>query len=879
MDNKNLQKTLLEAGVPEKVLKKLARHGVTTLGDLSKYYISEIRDFVHRRPVDEQIIRDVARKNGVSFRKVEYFTRFDESKIDYVDFYSLSDEEKKAFLSRPVTDIGINEKLAQRLATHGVYNIGDLVNRGRTDIRNIAGNNDVTGRLIRERLEKFNIVIASQDELYHFNEPVIPVKDIKDMNGKEKIEFLMRPLSDIGVSNRVISILKDRGVKKIGDVESLSEKEVKKLFTGLSFSTYKRFLETIAQFGIEKEEVIYDRKFTEGTIEKVDFETISDEEKEEYYANSISGLGFSKDIQERLKKVNVETIGDLVKMSRKDIREMITKNPYALRRIKAVMDDYGLEFVNLHTYISEPKIERVDVSKLSKQDAQKILELPIQSLGITGKMVDVLKKEKNIETIKELIGLKISDMKAINKNNSNSNIFAIRDRLSDFGLSFAPEEKKSRYFRDDMIEHIDITKLSEDEKAKLLNLKLENFKFNKNVVRNCNEIGVTTLGQLIEMPKSEFRQKSRLNSIVVQEVEKTLADLGISMKGSNCYVVDGKVVSKLEDIKKLKTQRTVELVDVNTLSGKEKEEYLKTPISELGLHVRAIDLIEKKTYIKTLGDFQGMYLGEFEKMLASNDEYIEHTLNVLGECGIHFERKPQNLVSRNKTLKDKAEINAAKYTNPEEIANLPLTEIGISTRRARKFAEVGIYTVQDLANKSRNQIFNLSNGNYKFVNQVNENLARFGFALNQDTEIKFRKPKDQEIAPLSEQFDEETRNYYCETSFESVGFGKKLSRILTQLCGVDNLSGIIDKTPVEIYQILGENDIWYYKTRELLKEEGINMPNLMYVKRDMIENGVGATGSNSSENKYYARQMQHYNRYLSYVKARNKQQLDEDFKI
>ena len=57
------------------------------------------------------------------------------------------------------------------------------------------------------------------------------------------------------------------------------------------------------------------------------------------------------------------------------------------------------------------------------------------------------------------------------------------------------------------------------------------------------------------------------------------------------------------------------------------------------------------------------------------------------------------------------------------------------------------------------------------------------------------------------------------------------------------------------------------------------MPNLMYVKRDMIENGVGATGSNSSENKYYARQMQHYNRYLSYVKARNKQQLDEDFKI
>lgn len=877
-ENNNLTKTLLELGLNERISHNLEKHGIVTLEDLTNIYVSDLRDILHRYVRDEIIIRDFMKSQGVTFKKATYLNQFEESKIGYFDIEKLSEEEREDFLFRPLSDIGISKKLVDRLASNGVITVGDLVEKNNGNLREVTGNNGELAYLLRERLAKFNIEVESRDADMYFTQPKIDVKDVKAMSATEKKEFYSRPLSDIGVSDRITRLLGESGIKTIKDIDALSVKQVKKLFVGFNYGTYKKFVETLAVFGVDKHDEIYDRKFKESTKEKVDLDKLPEQERQKYLESSIEGMGFSDDVVQKFKAIGVKTVGDLTKISLKDVRESVNKNPYAIRKINAIMDAYGLDFVKLHTYIDEPTIQRVNVLALKSEDAEKILNMPIEALGINGKFVDVVKREKGVKTIGQLTSLKMSELKALKVSSSNNEIYSIRDRLSEFGLSFAPEVVESKYYNDDFIDNINVEDLKDEQKEALLKLKLDNFKFRKSIVDRLKHVNIHTLGDLIEVQKPELRKITNLGSIAIQEIETTLAGLGIAMKGSSCYVVNGKVVSKVEDIKDIKTERKVELVDINTLKTEEKEKMLDTKLSDLGLHVRAIDLIEKKSDIRTIRDLSGLYLSDIENLLANNDEYIEHTLEVLSACGITFERKPRPTSYTYESLEEKALKRIKECKSKEEILSLSLTEAGISRKSASTLESLGITTIEDLTKKSKNQLINLTQGNYALVKNLSNALDRCGLSFSEKGTLQSQDRKVEKLPKMNANMDEETKKYFRKTSFGSVGIGKKVSRVLTENGQLTSLGDLLEKTPTELYIILGNNDAWYYKIRELLKEEGVKLPNLMYVKREIVESGAGASSSLDHENKYFTRQMEHYGKYLEYVKARNKKQYTEDFK-
>ena len=860
-----------------KLVNKLARHGIYTLGDFSQHYISDVKDWItiYQKEDFDAIVENV-KNYGLSFKQKEYFTKFEEPKIPYVNVNKLSQQDAEIFFDSPLEDIGLSKLTIERLAEKDVYTVGDLSSLYAYELRNALHGNDHLTDMVKERLSKYNIKIEYIVDKLYFQEPKIEPKEISEMTVMEKQEFYSRPLSDIGISKRAEEILQSKGIKTIGDVEELSSKQFRNVLKALNFTTAHKILNKLALFGVDKREKLLDRKFKEQTKEKVDFEKLSEKERDLYLNSSIVGMGFSDDIVAKFKSIGVETVGDLSQLTMKDIRAMVNNSPFTQSKIRQIFDDYGIEPVKLSTYIVEPKITPFDFNSADKNKQKEFMSRTFEDIGFIGVLAETL-KASDIKTIGELVRLTGKDLREI-YGAKRYTFKKLKDRLLEYGIELKEDVEKK--VKTNLIESADIQSMSDEDKKAFLSKSIDEFKLEGSTQRKLKESGIETLGQLLDIEKPELRGKLKANNVVMNEIELLINNLGERMKGSLCYLVDGKLVYKSKDINNIKYPKKIESVDINTLSQDDREKFLDTKLEDLGLHVRAIDLIHKKSDIRTIRDIKTLYLGELNLLLAQNPEYIEETLSVLAECGITFEPKPNNGTKGRTFKKELSKLK--KCETQEEVLALSLTDIGISSKVAMKLKyELGIETVEDLTKVSRNRINYLDDGNGRYMSGVcSSALKNIGLTLK-ESEKKYSQLSAIAIDPVDvNTLSEDELLSFSNRSLEEFGLSKKVTRIFVKEKNVKTIGEFLSISPLHVYSMLNGNDHLYTKACERMKEFGIEMPDYKTVKRARRKGGLPTTSRDESqEDKYFMRKMAHYDNYLSYMerKAHNKNQYLKDF--
>jgi len=847
------------------LINKLERLGIYSLGDFSNVYVSDIRRLLtDRQREDFKIIVDAINENGLSFKQKHSYAYFNDPKVPYINVEELSEEEAEDFYSRPLSDFGFPQPVIDKLKEKGIDNIGELSMLYANELRMAINKNLELMSKIKEVLSRYNIQIHYVADEYYFEDPKIEPKDISKMSLEERYEFYSRPLSDIGVSERVEKYLQEKGIESIGDVEALTPKQIRRLLKNLNYSTLTKLLNTLAIFGVDKREEIPDRRFKDATKPKVNIESLSDEEREKYLKSSIVGMGFSDNIIAKFKSIGVETIEDLSKISSRDIRKMVNESPTTLMRIKSIMREYGLEPRKVSTFFEEPKVKYFNYNEVDEVKQKKFMERPIEDLGISGVLAETL-KSKNILTIGQLSSLTIKDLKT-DFNARQYTVHRLKERLNEFGIELKYEKVEESK---DLIEKADMPSMNEEERAAFLSKPITEFKLDKFTQKRLKEAGIETLWDLMSYEKPELRAKLKANNVMMNELELLIGNLGERMKGSWCLVVDGKLVFKSEDINKIKYPRKVELVDIKTLPLEEREKMLDTRLEDLGLHVRAVDLIQKKSKIKTIRDIQSLDLGELKGLLARNEEYVEETLSVLGACGITFEYKEKQ-TTKGRTYK--STIDVEKLGNKEEILGLKLTDIGISFKIAQKLKnELGVVTVEDLTNTTKNRLRYLEEENKYYLSNVCEKaLKNVGLSLK-PVEKKSREPEKM-LDPIDlSTLPKEELIEISKHSIQTLGLSKKTTRILMQEYDIKTIGDFLSLSAIEVYNFLYDNDHLYNKTYERMLEFGLKMPELKDMKK-MVKKGI----RRDSEDDEFTRKMKHYGAYLEYMKSKENSSSNAD---
>ena len=886
-----LKRPLYELGFSSSLCAQLQWRGVTTLEEASKYYLSDIRDWAQNREEEIQTMKYLLESNGSSFKKRASAVENQKLIMKRMDVKNMTEEQRSEFFASPIENLGMSNLMLDTLKSNGVRSVEELASLSTTDLRKFSGNNRYFLEGVRNVMARYGVYLDTVNEHIFFTEPKIERKLVNDMTDSERNVFENSKPSLIGMSHRVENLLAENGVETLADVIDADPISLRKMLSAVAYETYKKFVLRLSEFGIEKS-YIKARKAGEATAPKVDVETLSDEEREKFFARSIEELGFSEKIIYEMNRANIHTIGDLSKVTRKDLRVVAKSTHYTIQRIEEVMAEYGMKVVPMFTNITKPNIDTFDFYLADDVSKEKFLSASIEELGVHGKFVYDMKTQHGGTTIAHLMSLTQQQLKAMFSQDYHLPYKAINERLAKFGIILPKAEtlNKKIITREEF--------LSADEKmqVELLNHNLDEFDINPYIVKKLYTIGVKTMLDLASTPKPYIREKAKCNSKYMQELEIKLAQFGMKMQGSNCFVVDGKVVSTCEHISKILSEKKVEPVNIFELDEHEREKVLDTRLEDLGLHVRALNMFRDKKGLETIRDLMPLYKSDIKDLLGYNKDYIAKTLGVMSEFGIEFADKPlkQNpelkASKRAERFKKQVEKRDACKTK-EEFEALTIGEMGFSGVPARKLKKIGIQTVADLTTSTKKDFIRRCNFDYSLVKTVKQMLTPFGIGFAEDTKIDDSN-REIVVPKILSNLSQSQREELEKTPIEELGLSKKTKKIFIAADKVSTLGDIIAMSPIQLNAMLGGDEYLYTKLLESLSGFGVVLPDhkqlrkaLKHMRRKtQTESDLEITkpcavvpSQNTPEERYYRRKMEHLRKYYDYIQARDKKQFAADF--
>lgn len=165
---------------------------------------------------------------------------------------------------------------------------------------------------------------------------------------------------------------------------------------------------------------------------------------------------------------------------------------------------------------------------------------------------------------------------------------------------------------------------------------------------------------------------------------------------------------------------------------KEKEQdkqnqILATPISDFELSVRSKNCLNKMK-IKTLGDL----IKKSEAELLSYKNFGETSLaeikEILGKKGLKLGmgREEENLNKR----KEKKAIKPIMLTNDKQALNMPISHLELSVRSKKCLSNLNVVTVEDLINKSENDLLECKNFGNTSMLEIKQKLNQLGLSLS-----------------------------------------------------------------------------------------------------------------------------------------------------
>ena len=807
--------------------------------------------------------------------KVENMTHYDGAvkgagytlpKMDFVDVKSLDEKSKNEFLSRPISDLGIPPLAVHKFNSAGVYLIGELVGLQLKDANEILDGNVDTLRGVRYVLSRFNLDMYSRNNDHYFmSEPKVIPFDVYAVSDDKRAEFFARPLVDLGLTKGQMQKLKDAvNVETIGQ---LAETEPEDIYykVGLSAESYTKFLQRLKMFGIDKSMYGGNNWFREMEIEPVDISSLDEQGKQKLLDKSISVLGLSRRMEKSFQAAGISSIGELSSLYVSDIKKIIGNGASTVGVIRDRLKLLGIELKVNKTEYGEPKFELRDTTHMSVVQRKQVLDRPITDFGLSGKIIEQLDMAgiKTIRDLTKLTGMQVRSMV------SHGYATILKSYLDKLGLGFYQPEKMSAVNKNAM-EEVAFKDLTPEFQKIFLELGVGSLSFKNASIKKLREAKIKTVGDLLSISKGQLREMLQTNNLIIKDIEITLARYGLKLRGSSVFVKDGKIVTNnSEHFLSLVSDRTIDPIFVKNMNAEQKRQFMNAKLEDLGLPLRALDHLEKKVGIDTVGELLSRYETELNHILAYNKQLIAKVKEILDEYGLKLKQKEN---PSEKTVHDmKVDFEALPDEEKSIILSTGIEHSGLNTKQVQRLNNMGIYTIGDLANSDRADIVEKSNRYFALV--VDRTLSKYGLSL--DTKgIKIVK------TTATGKIAEKVITF----NLEQYGLSKKTAGLLKLGLDVDEIEDLTKFSSKQILKALKNSKYLYTSVYETALGHGVELqsPRIVCSQKKSKTDSIVSTSSASSKPQHEVgdmskRKYAHYKKYLTYIKSRNDSKFITDF--
>lgn len=224
-----------------------------------------------------------------------------------------------------IHDLGISDKSKSFLARAGMMKLSDLL---ACDVAKLSAMRGISDEVLRE----LNSVIVHADDINRFFEDrakriceILP--DVQDT-----------PIETLGLGTRSTNALKRGGIHTVGSMIQMSQKDIYELRNVgvLSREEITTAIESIVQSGKVS---FQEREATQGTFTATVLETSRISELlPEIESISLDDVPFSVRARNALKRGNIQTAGELVQLSEKDIMSLRSVGTQTRDEILAVIE-------------------------------------------------------------------------------------------------------------------------------------------------------------------------------------------------------------------------------------------------------------------------------------------------------------------------------------------------------------------------------------------------------------------------------------------------------------------------------------------------------------------------------------------------------------
>ena len=405
-----------EVLMKQEYVEKLNAMGVFKISDFEKVSIGEVNDACNYNRDQKKVLNEILGKLGIKIyaRHTSEFNSqksYNKKSKRVLDFEALSEEEKQKFLDKPIETLDLGKQSIAILKQNGIITMRDLAEKRHQEIRELLKRTNRKTKFALE-IEKYNFKMAEAYKLrgpLSFTDPKIDIKKVNEMSDEELKEFMLRPLSDIGFSQRLSQLFFEKaGVENIGDLVKVTKSD-SHLIVNKNVSLYRKLISRMREFGLS---FSYKRKIekVESKYSPVDLMQVSKKEKQEVLKRSLEDIGIMPYYAKRLNEAGYYTLGDLAGTTYAGLSAALSNNSKSCRYVENILKSYNIYLKkNIYnakrTEISAPQ---VDVSKLTEEQKQAFYKIELDKIGLKENTIQHL-KSSGFRTIGDIIGVKKSD--------------------------------------------------------------------------------------------------------------------------------------------------------------------------------------------------------------------------------------------------------------------------------------------------------------------------------------------------------------------------------------------------------------------------------------------------------------------------------------
>lgn len=476
-----------------------------------------------------------------------------------------------------------------------------------------------------------------------------------------------------------------------------------------------------------------------------------------FYEISLKKIGVSNLLVEKLKKHNIETIGDYHMYGTRKITSVYGLSYNEAESVRSVIKDFKGSLKNNTTIESADllltqfygelddfargklfELESLENKGAGKNADSDLLKMPISSLNLSHRTSNALSNSPSIKTVQNLVNLGYDGIKGLPKVGANA-VEEIVKVLSDLGIELSTEEEKTI-----------ITDFSNMTKEKILSLSIEQVDFGTKINNKLAKISnLKTIGDIAKLSKKELLEINKLGPDSVKKIIEKLKELNIEL---------------CPDTKNKGKKRTF---IKNVFEGLTADEVLAYKLCDCVESSTFLKALESLPEIVTVGDLVNKFNDQTrqDRVLTIKSEYdYNNFVRTLKAFGITIKRSPvfnlttlsyaipydQRHYHKSKSrlglestiagIKNAEDVKLA--TEDDEIFKTRIEDFGFSEKTIAALKnEASIVNIEDLANFGKSKLKTIYGIGPYALTEIEAKLLQKGIILKGSRILTYGKKK------------------------------------------------------------------------------------------------------------------------------------------